>query len=87
MGRSKFYILPLLPCFGVWEKENCYRDLTDRLCSLAYCELYIMAALVATKVLPRAKLVDTSEEDISYDHDCIVLQTKKGSISVKIEIE
>jgi hypothetical protein len=46
-----------------------------------------MAALMATNVLPRAKLVDTSEEDISYDHDCIVLQTKKGSISVKIEIE
>lgn len=46
-----------------------------------------MAALMATKVLPRAKLIDTTVEDISYDHDLIVLQTKKGSISVKIEIE
>ncbi|KAH7393836.1 cytochrome P450 [Phaeosphaeria sp. MPI-PUGE-AT-0046c] len=55
--------------------------------NLAYCELYIMAALMATKVLPRARLVDTTVEDISYDHDLIVLQTKKGSISVKIEID
>jgi tetrahydromethanopterin S-methyltransferase subunit F len=38
-------------------------------------------------VLPRARLVDTTVEDISYDHDLIVLQTKKGSISVKVEIE
>jgi hypothetical protein len=46
-----------------------------------------MAALMATKVLPRAKLVDTTREDISYDHDLIVLQTTKGAISVKIAIE
>ncbi|KAH7094996.1 cytochrome P450 [Paraphoma chrysanthemicola] len=55
--------------------------------NLAYCELYVMAALMALQVIPRAKLVDTTVEDISYDHDLIVLQTKKGSISVKIAIE
>ncbi|KAH3947888.1 hypothetical protein HBI56_189310 [Parastagonospora nodorum] len=54
---------------------------------LAYCELYVMGALMAMKVLPRSKLVDTTREDIAYDHDQIVVQTKKGSISVKIEIE
>jgi hypothetical protein len=46
-----------------------------------------MAALMAMEIVPRAKLVDTTREDIMYDHDLIVLQTKKGSISVKIEIE
>ena len=55
--------------------------------SLAYCEVYLMAALVALKIIPRARLVDTTVEDLTYDHDLIVLQTKKGSISVKIQIE
>jgi hypothetical protein len=55
--------------------------------SLAYCEVYLMAALVSLQIIPRARLVDTTIEDISYDHDLIVLQTKKGSISVKIQID
>ncbi|KAI8938843.1 hypothetical protein NX059_004706 [Plenodomus lindquistii] len=55
--------------------------------NLAYCELYLMGAQMAFSVLPRAKLVDTTIEDISYDHDLIVVQTKKGSISVRIAIE
>ena len=54
---------------------------------LAYCELYIMGAYMVLDVLPRAKLVDTTEEDISYDHDLIVVQTTKGSIRVNIAIE
>jgi len=55
--------------------------------SLAYCEVYLMAALVALRIIPRARLFETTVEDISYDHDLIVLQTKKGSISVKIQID
>jgi hypothetical protein len=55
--------------------------------SLAYCEVYIMAALVALRIIPRARLFETTVEDISYDHDLIVLQTKKGSISVRIQID
>jgi cytochrome P450 len=54
---------------------------------LAYCELYVMGAFMALNVIPRSKLVDTTVEDISYDHDLIVLQTTKGSISVGIAIE
>ncbi|KAM0723251.1 hypothetical protein Q7P37_001452 [Cladosporium fusiforme] len=54
---------------------------------LAYCELYLMAALVAMRVIPRARMVETTIDDISYDHDMIVVQTKKGSISVRIEID
>lgn len=55
--------------------------------SLAYCELYLMTALIAMRVIPKATLVDTTVEDVMYDHDMIVLQTKKGSISTKIRIE
>ncbi|KAK3387782.1 cytochrome P450 monooxygenase-like protein [Podospora didyma] len=54
---------------------------------LAYCELYIMVALVAMRIIPRARLYETSLEDITYDHDQVVLQTKKGNISVRIKIE
>lgn len=46
-----------------------------------------MAALMAFNVVPRSKLVNTTIEDISYDHDLIVLQTKNGSMSVRIAIE
>jgi hypothetical protein len=46
-----------------------------------------MSALMAFQVIPRARLVDTTREDIAYHHDLIVLQTKNGSISVKIAIE
>ncbi|KAL6921196.1 hypothetical protein ACHAPO_006104 [Fusarium lateritium] len=54
--------------------------------NLAYCEVYIMAALMAFRVVPRARLYETTIEDLTYDHDLIVLQTKKGSISVRIAI-
>jgi hypothetical protein len=46
-----------------------------------------MAALMALRIIPRATLYETTMEDITYDHDCIVVQTKKGSISVRIKIE
>lgn len=46
-----------------------------------------MSALMALNIIPRSKLVDTTVDDISYDHDLIVLQTKRGSISVRIAIE
>lgn len=45
-----------------------------------------MAALLAFRVIPRAQLHETTVEDITYDHDLIVVQTKKGSISVHIAI-
>lgn len=46
-----------------------------------------MSAVMALRVLPRTKLHETTVEDISYDHDMIVAQTKKGSISVRVKIE
>jgi len=46
-----------------------------------------VCALMALKAIPRARLVDTTLEDVTYDHDLIVVQTKKGSVSVKIAID
>lgn len=46
-----------------------------------------MCALMAFKVIPRARLVDTTLDDVTYDHDLIVVQTKKGSVSVKIAVD
>lgn len=45
-----------------------------------------MAALLAFRVIPRARLHETTIDDITYDHDLIVVQTKKGSIAVRIAI-
>jgi len=55
--------------------------------SLAYCEVYIMSALIAMRIIPRARLFETTVEDLTYDHDLIVLQTKKGSVSVRIKLD
>ncbi|KAF2827408.1 cytochrome P450 monooxygenase-like protein [Ophiobolus disseminans] len=55
--------------------------------NLAYCELYIMCALMAFEIIPRARLVDTTLEDVAYDHDLIVVQSKRGALSVKIGID
>lgn len=85
MGRSKWCFLFLL--LFSWEVVFGSFLLTLLSRSLAYCEVYLMAALVALQIIPRAKLVDTTIDDLTYDHDLIVLQTKKGSISVKIQID
>ncbi|KAI1476956.1 cytochrome P450 [Daldinia eschscholtzii] len=61
-----------------------------RLClgiHLAYCELFLMTAALAFRVLPRARLYETTIEDIKYDHDLIVLQTVRGSVAVRIEVQ
>lgn len=45
-----------------------------------------MLALMAFRVLPRARLHNTTIENIRYDHELIVIQSKKGPISVMLEI-
>jgi len=46
-----------------------------------------MTALITMRVIPRATLYETTIEDLTYNHDLIFLQTKKGSISVNVKIE
>ncbi|KAI0016878.1 cytochrome P450 [Xylariomycetidae sp. FL0641] len=55
--------------------------------NLAYCEMYLMTAAMALRLFPRARLVDTTAEDVVYDHDANVPQTVKGSIAVRIEVD
>ncbi|KAJ4316738.1 hypothetical protein N0V94_005295 [Neodidymelliopsis sp. IMI 364377] len=79
-GQPNYQLQKKLIAFGKGSR-SCIGE------NLAYCELYIMAALMALYVVPRSRLVDTTVEDISYDHDLIVVQTKTGSISVRIAID
>lgn len=53
---------------------------------LAYCEIYIMLATMVLHVLDRARLFETTVEDLRYDHDMVIVQTKKGSIFARIKI-
>lgn len=47
-----------------------------------------MAALIAMRIVPRARLVNTTYEDnLKYSHDMIVPQTKKGPVAVHIKID
>lgn len=45
-----------------------------------------MTALLAFRVLPRARLHETTIENMRYDHDLVVCQSKKGAIAVNIAI-
>lgn len=45
-----------------------------------------MATLIAFRVIPKAELFETTIEDLTYDHDLVVLQTKKGPITTRIKI-
>ena len=50
-------------------------------CSLAYCELYLLLALLTLRVFPRMQLYETTETDITYDHDFFnpfPVRTSKG---------
>ncbi|KAL2211572.1 benzoate 4-monooxygenase cytochrome P450 [Sarocladium strictum] len=79
-GQPDYKLSKFLIAFGKGSR-SCIGE------QLAYTEVYHMAALMALRVIPRATLYETTMEDITYDHDCIVVQTKKGSISVRIKIE
>ncbi|KFA55616.1 hypothetical protein S40293_09678 [Stachybotrys chartarum IBT 40293] len=51
---------------------------------LALCELYLVTAAMALRVLPHLKLCDTVYEDIKYDFDAVTPQPKKGARGVRI---
>lgn len=60
--------------------------LTGRLFSLAYCELYIVLALLTVRVFPRMKLWETTEKDVEWDHDIFIPMPVKGSKGVRAVI-
>lgn len=47
-------------------------------CSFALYEIYAMATLIAFRVIAKAELFETTIDDLTYVHDVVVLQTKKG---------
>merc|ERR1712000_805452 len=47
--------------------------------NLALCELHLALAALALRVMPHMRLVDTTQEDIAYDHDMFVPMAKSGS--------
>lgn len=84
MARGEFY--HCFPVFRTGQAQVGIFILTVVSYSLALCEIYIMAALMAFRIIPKAELFDTTIEDLTYDHDLVVLQTKKGHISTRIKI-
>ncbi|KAK0726433.1 cytochrome P450 [Apiosordaria backusii] len=79
-GKPNYKLQKFLISFGKGSR-SCIGE------SLAYCEVYLMAALIAMRIIPRAKLVNTTYEDnIKYDHDCIVPQCKNGPVAVHVQI-
>jgi hypothetical protein len=54
---------------------------------LALCELHLVLAALALRVLPEMKLHETTEEDVLYDHDMFVPMAKAGSQGVQVMIE
>lgn len=67
----------------IWLSESC-TCANEEYYSLALCELYIVTAILALRVLPNLKLHDTVYEDIKYDFDALTSQPKKGSRGIRI---
>ncbi|KAM0809196.1 hypothetical protein AB5N19_09539 [Seiridium cardinale] len=53
---------------------------------LAYCNMFLALTALTLRVFPRARLYDTSADDVTYDHDLLVPQPKKGSKGVRIQV-
>ncbi|TLD18009.1 hypothetical protein PspLS_10457 [Pyricularia sp. CBS 133598] len=55
--------------------------------NLAMCELFIMTAMMALCVVPRARLDDRMTADyVTYDHEKITLQTIYGNVATHIVV-
>ena len=48
--------------------------------------MYIIIALFAFRIIPRARLCNTTEEDIQYHHDALAARTKNGAPAVWLGI-
>lgn len=54
--------------------------------NLALCELYLMTAAVTLRVLPSAKLYETTVADVKYDFDYTTYQISKKAKGVRIVV-
>ncbi|KAI1864594.1 uncharacterized protein JN550_008881 [Neoarthrinium moseri] len=55
--------------------------------NLALCELYLVLTALVLRVMPRMKLYETTEKDVTYDHDMFVPVTVSGSKGVRVLID
>ncbi|KAK8080844.1 cytochrome P450 monooxygenase aflU [Apiospora hydei] len=55
--------------------------------NLALCELSLVTAALALRVLPRAELYETTDEDVAFDHELVLPQIKKGLRGVQIIVK
>ncbi|KAH9906691.1 putative cytochrome P450 [Xylariomycetidae sp. FL2044] len=52
--------------------------------NLALCELNLLTAAMALRVLPRARLYETGIADVEYDYDNVTYQTRDDSKGVRV---
>ncbi|KAI1506236.1 cytochrome P450 [Biscogniauxia marginata] len=54
--------------------------------NLAFCELYLTVTALALRVYPHMRLFETTEKDVTYDHDMFVPLAKDDSKGVRVII-
>ncbi|KAJ1328249.1 benzoate 4-monooxygenase [Microdochium nivale] len=54
--------------------------------NLAFCELYLITAAVALRVLPRMRLYKTDYTDIDYDSEYGIYLPRKDSKGIRVEV-
>ncbi|KAI1415432.1 cytochrome P450 [Hypoxylon sp. FL1857] len=54
--------------------------------NLALCELFLVTAALALRVVPRMELYETTLDDIKYDHETMTPKIKKGSQGVRVVV-
>ncbi|KXJ88374.1 cytochrome P450 [Microdochium bolleyi] len=54
--------------------------------SLAWCELYLITAAMALKVLPHLRLYKTDQDDITYDSEYGVYLPRKESKGIRVQL-
>jgi cytochrome P450 len=52
--------------------------------NLALCELYYVIAAMVLRVIPHMRLYDTKIDDVTYDHDILLLRPKADSQGVRV---
>ncbi|CAA9958673.1 Cytochrome P450 [Pyrenophora teres f. maculata] len=54
--------------------------------NLALCEIHLCLSALVLRVIPHMRLTDTTEEDVTYDHDMFIPMTKHNR-GVRVTIE
>ncbi|KAI0889423.1 cytochrome P450 [Annulohypoxylon maeteangense] len=72
---------------GEMERRQMAFSKGPRMClgmNLALCEMYTITAAFAMRVFPHMRLYETTEDDVTYDHDLFVTATRRDSKGVRV---